>query len=342
MTRASAIDEGEGPAIAAARWHERLASDPRPADLEAFDSWRSADPANAAAFARIEWASALARSFGSEPDIMALRHETLARVVMRGHAAVPWRTVAGMAASLVLAGGMLWWTLSARPEPTAATGMAMIAEGPTRSFGTRVGERLNVVLEDGSELRLDTGTTVRMQYTAGARRLALVRGQALFDVAKAPARPFTVAVAGRTVTAHGTRFNVRYDERAMEVALVEGVVTVAKLGDKPAREVTMRPNDRLVATGRGVSVRHYADLGRFLSWTRGVIQFDDVPLADAVREFNRYNAVPVLLDARVGAIRISGSFPTHGSAGLAEAMQAAFPVRMHRSAGGQIFLSYRD
>lgn len=328
--------------IAASRWHERLGADPQPADQEAFEVWRSADPEHAAAFARLEQIVALGRSVGSEPEIMALRHETLARVVMRERTSLRWPVLTGLAASLVLAGGAMWWTMSVAPKPGPPLAAPKVVEATVRSFDTQVGERLNVTLEDGSQLHLDTGTTVQVQYTAETRRLTLMRGQAMFDVAKEPARPFIVAVAGRTVTALGTQFSIRYDDRSMAVALVEGVVKVAKPGDDPAHDVTMRPNDRLVADGQRVSLRHYDDLGRFISWTRGVVQFDNVTLSDAVRELNRYTATPLLVDARAGTIRISGSFPTNGSLAFAEAMQAAFPVRALRSAGGQIFLSYQD
>lgn len=336
------MEEQGDPMMAAARWHERLQTDSQPADLEAFETWRSADPDHAAAFARIEQIIALGQSIGSEPEIMTLRHETLARVVMRDRAPPRWPVLTGLAASLVIVGSMMWWTFPVPAERARTSAVARVVEAKVRSFSTSVGERRNITLEDGSLLRLDTGTTVQVQYTAGERRLALLRGQAMFDVAKAPARPFIVAVANRTVTAHGTRFSIRYDDRMMAVALVEGVVTVAKSGDKAADEVVMRPNDRLVANGQRVSLRHYDDLGRFTSWTRGFIQFDDVPLAEAVREFNRYTAVPVLLDEQAGAIRISGSFPVTGTLSFAEAVQAAFPVRVLRSASGQIFLSYRN
>jgi transmembrane sensor len=328
--------------IAALRWHECLGTDPQPADQDAFEIWRSADPEHAAAFARIEQIMALGQSVGSEPEIMALRHETLTRVVMRERTSLRWSVMTGLAASLLLAGGAMWWTLSVSPKPGTPPAAPKIVEATVRSFDTQVGERLNVTLEDGSQLHLDTRTTVQVQYTSAARRLTLMRGQVMFDVAKAPARPFIVAVAGRTVTALGTRFSIRYDDRTMAVALVEGVVTVGKPGDDPAHDVIMRPNDRLVADGQRVSLRHHEDLGRFISWTRGFVQFDNVALSDAVRELNRYTATPLLVDARAGTIRISGSFPTNGSLAFAEAMQAAFPVRAFRSAGGQIFLSYQD
>src|SRR3546814_2400669 len=65
-----------------------------------------------------------------------------------------------------------------------------------------------------------------VDYRARERIVRLVRGQALFDVAHAPDRPFSVIVAGRKVTALGTIFEVRFDKKRLKVTLLRGKVRI--------------------------------------------------------------------------------------------------------------------
>src|SRR5690606_22582752 len=68
-------------------------------------------------------------------------------------------------------------------------------------YATAVGERRTVTLEDGSVLVLNTNTAVEVRFRGNARRLALVRGEAQFDVRPDAQRPFTVTADGTAVTA---------------------------------------------------------------------------------------------------------------------------------------------
>jgi len=53
---------------------------------------------------------------------------------------------------------------------------------------------------------------------------------------------------------------------------------------------------------------HAVDVNAFTRWTTGRVEFDDVSLADAVREMNRYAAHPMVLeDDGVGRLRVSGA-----------------------------------
>src|SRR3546814_615721 len=93
-------------------------------------------------------------------------------------------------------------------------------------YRTAVGERLNVVLGDGSLVTLNTGTKLRVAFTSGERKVVLTRGQALFEVAKDAARPFVVEARGRRFVAVGTTFDVRVDSRRVQITMIEGTVKV--------------------------------------------------------------------------------------------------------------------
>lgn len=335
------IDDEAGLLMVAARWHDRLTSGT--VDLLVFQTWLNASPDHAQAYALVQQSWASARAQADEPEILAIRHETLARTVQEQPTPI-WR-YAGMAlaASLVLMLCATLWIYGGYGAPEKVQTASVIpAQAPFRTIGTKVGERLTITLEDGSKLYLDTDSSVKLRYTLQARQLVLEKGQALFDVAKDPSRPFTVTVGGRVVTAYGTRFNIKRSRQSVEVALIEGSVGVRPDGGQSDDGVRLRPNDRLVAYGDRVSVKHYSSLDRFLSWREGVVQFDNLSLADAVEELNRYLVDPIHIgDARVGAIRISGSFPVGSSAAFLEAVQFSFPAYVDRDRNGQIMLRYR-
>ncbi|NLS25747.1 hypothetical protein S2M10_07180 [Sphingomonas sp. S2M10] len=316
-------------ATEAALWHERLARNPEAAPPAAFERWRAADPAHAEAFAQIDAAHASARALAAHPELLALRQATATRVAVHRarSAARKQRAGAALAAlalvTLPLAG---WYAAEHRASAPA------VASSETKLFSTGVGQRLSMMLDDGSRLTLNTATSVRVAYTPTERHLILERGQAWFEVAKGQPRPFRVTAGAHDVIAHGTAFDVRLDADRTTVLLVEGKVTVGK--------VAMVPNDLLVARGDRLTLRHDGDARQIEAWREGLVVFADTPLAEAVAELNRYAPhALVVKDARAGAVRISGAFRTGESAAFAEALETSFPVQSVTRSDGTIELS---
>ena len=65
------------------------------------------------------------------------------------------------------------------------------ATGSTRRWHVKI-----VTLEDGSRVQLNAGTAIAKDFSGGQRRLTFLKGEALFEVAPDPSRPFTVEAAG--------------------------------------------------------------------------------------------------------------------------------------------------
>src|SRR5207248_2201360 len=126
-----------------------------------------------------------------------------ARTSRRNHR--PWLIAAGIAAAAVLAGGTLWQ--SARPgspvvhnatpslDPVLPTNP--LSQGEYRTASTRLGERQLLVLEDGTQVTLNTSSRVEVDYRGPLRRVNLLTGEALFRVAKNPNRAFVVTAGNR-------------------------------------------------------------------------------------------------------------------------------------------------
>nr|WP_274705084.1 FecR domain-containing protein [Sphingomonas sp. H160509] len=218
-------------------------------------------------------------------------------------------------------------------DATTTRPATQIADAPV--YRTATGQRLMVTLTDGSRLTLDTDSRVRVAYNDAERRLVLERGQALFEVAKHQPRPFVVTAGSQSVTAHGTAFDIRLDPGAVQVALVEGLVSVAAKGGH-AKPVAMVPDDVLTAAAGSVSLRHVPGIALALSsWSEGRLVFEDTTLRHAIAEMNRYGTPRIALaDTKAGDVRISGSFRTGEVQPFLDALQMGFPVTVARRADG--------
>ncbi len=315
-------------------------------DEDAFDRWL-AEPANAAAWDATEGPIAALSEVAAHPQVIAMRETALAA---RGHLARSVRRWTGWGAIAAgLAAGMLWLaapigTVSAPSAPIEATA------APIR-YATRIGERRDIRLPDGSQVALNTGSVVEVVYTAGRRDLRLLGGQALFRVARDPNRPFVVAAGDRRITATGTAFDVRLSEQGVvTVLMVEGHVTVeparreglARLIPAVARE-SLEAGEGLSAPPAGEVRIAMADVERATSWTRGRVIFRDDLLPAAVDEMNRYSSVRlVVADPRVATLRVSGVFSAESNENFIAALTAFYPVEATRQSPRVITLRWRD
>lgn len=219
---------------------------------------------------------------------------------------------------------------------------------PGTSYSTPVGGIVSVPMSDGSKVTLNTDSRIRLDLTETQRLVELQQGEAFFEVAKDPSRPFVVAAGPRRVVAVGTKFSVRREGDEVMVFVTEGRVRVEDVGPVDAAPVenvhdslqTLAAGSLARGDGGALLVQHDAlqEIERHLSWRAGYLLFRDTPLSEAVAEFNRYNLRKIVIDdPHVAEIRISGKFrPTQYEAFL-RLMQKGFAVQMYR-AGGNIVL----
>lgn len=196
----------------AAGWLVRFQSETLSvADRAAFERWRDRSAAHAAAWRRVE---DMLRSFGQVPP--ALGAHTLRRLdrLERPARRQVLRTVTG----LLLAGPAAW--LAWREVPWREW---------SADARTAIGERRQMLLADGTRLWLNTATAVDIQYSARQRLVWLRAGEILLTTGKDPApapRPFLVQTGLGSVQALGTRFMVRDEGAAIQVAVFEDAVEI--------------------------------------------------------------------------------------------------------------------
>lgn len=242
-----------------------------------------------------------------------------------------WLLLATVAASLlvVLVAGGLWWREATRVE--------------LGSWRTPLGVSKAVHLADGSTATLASDTELRTALSRHERDLYLARGEAFFDVAHDPSRPFVVHVDHYRVIAVGTRFDVRRDTDGLRVVVTRGLVRLQST-QSPGLAATALPAGSVASvTGDSIAVQQVPlnEARDELTWRRGYVVFHETPLAQAVDAFNRFNGRRIVIaDPSLDNLKVGGNFRLDNSAAFVRLLQAIFPVRAI-SRGDIILLSRR-
>lgn len=176
------------------------------------------------------------------------------------------------------------------------------------SFATRIGERQDIALPDGSRVILDAGSRLGVTFRLRSREVVLDAGRALFHVAPAHGRPFRVAAGHARIEDLHTVFDVHRDGERVAVTVVEGEVAVSLRGGV-THAVTLAPGQRTVVRADGVDSATAVDPAVATAWTRGELIFERTPLATVVETLRRYRAAPVEIAAsELAPLQVSGVF----------------------------------
>jgi transmembrane sensor len=197
------------------------------------------------------------------------------------------------------------------------------------TLSTQVGERREITLEDGSRVMLNTATRITEQYSERQRLMRLESGEAFFQVARQPGRPFVVRTADGEITALGTSFSVRSESDTTEITLVDGQVRV----DRGKEAHILKPGQRLILSSRTAPTIDRPAVEKVTAWRQGLIALDKTPLADAVMEMNRYSAVKLVVDPAIAAeIEVSGIFHAGDSRDFARGLAKSHGLRIVQGA----------
>jgi transmembrane sensor len=187
------------------------------------------------------------------------------------------------------------------------------------------GERLSVALPDGSRVLLAPGTKFTRPRRFARMREVELDGEAFFQVAPHPRRPFRVIAAGTVTRVLGTAFTVRAwsDADTVRVVVQTGRVSFGRSG----RTVALAAGEMATLTGGRLVRTVHTDLERALAWTRGRIVLENARLDRSVPLLERWlNVDIVLADSSVGARRITANLPADSTAAALEAIGVALGV----------------
>ena len=278
-----------------------------------------------------------------------------------------------------------------KPRYAAAAGLIAVAvAGALLSFGalrqwrqghfaysTAPGERKEFTLRDGSRVTLDADSALNVDFTPDHRSLRLARGEAFFQVAKDPARPFVVSASGTRVRAIGTEFDVRIGDRRMVVAVVEGAVQLtspttapspslsgaAGTGfgggdaqppdgrDRPPVDPSIETATRITA-GQAVAYADDKGVERLsnpdssslaTAWLGGRRQYRNEPLKDVLADVDRYTGKHIeVANTATGELQFTGTLDLNNSDAWLRALSIALPVTITSKPNGVLLVSLND
>ncbi|MBX7122471.1 MAG: FecR domain-containing protein [Opitutaceae bacterium] len=294
--------------------------------------WLEADPRHRAAVGYLDaaWNTLAKPARAGAGDRFARQIDALASERFRRRG----RMLATLAAVVVFMGlGAFFWT---RPAP---------ARAPSESLA-RVLVPRQQALPDGTIVDLKENARITLDYSPAIRRVALVSGEAHFEVMPDAARPFVVSAGGVNVRAVGTAFVVRRDDAEIEVLVTHGKVSV----EKPVAEEQIQPTSVPLASldaGRMVvvdiaipgtlpvvSTIETEELNRRLAWRSPRLEFSRTPLTEAIELMNHHapRGAPrlVVTNPSVGTLRISGIFRADNIEAFVHLLEGTLDVKAVR------------
>jgi transmembrane sensor len=297
------------------------------------------------------------------PDILAL----LSELIPAGPEPMErtsWRSYLATAAQLTIATLLVAWAFSGwQPQFrmqrwTHVQGSHVMRRAVMAhdKYFTDVGERGDVQLADGSHVTLNTNTRMTVAFMQSVRQVNMPYGEATFQVAADPKRPFVVQAGNRRFEALGTNFNVRVlTPDNVKLTVTEGNVKVfyTRIPDEDIPAIA-RLHANMVNDDTTVGALHTAlvepglqfvrkigaaDADSLLAWQQGLLRFNGDSLEDVLAEMDRYTHTQFVLgDERLRNVRIGGSFRTGDVAGLLRSLRKDFRIDWRPDGPGRVVL----
>ncbi|MEK7918871.1 FecR domain-containing protein [Burkholderia contaminans] len=208
-------------------------------------------------------------------------------------------------------------------------------------FSSAIGEQVDVALDDGSHVRLNTATSIQFVNRLRSREVTMLEGEALYAVKHDSLRPFHVIAGATDIRDVGTRFSVRVRPADVDVAVLEGRVELSLRSGGPV--VDLDANEAARATGTQiVEVSDSQEFDAMVSWKDRRLQFDGTPLSGVVHELQRYRVARIVLADNVAArFRVTGGFSISDPDVLLRSLPMVAPVTVKFQPDGTAVIASR-
>lgn len=303
-------------ADAAADWLTVLMSGEVGAEeQQQWTAWRQAHADHEAAWQHIEAVTGRMKALGPRPAYTALT------AYGAGQSASAARR---RATRLLLWGGLA--TGAGLLASRSATWQAQVAD-----YRSATGEQRRLVLDDGTQLLLNTGSALNLRFDATERRLMLLAGEIMVTTAHAlgtaaDPRPLLVETAQGSIRSLGTRFTVRQHADHTEVAVLESAVEI-RCRDGAGSTRLLRAGEQTRFSRSAIDAPRAAD-AQTQAWTRGQLQADEQRLDDFLAELGRYRTGLLRVDPQVAGLRLSGVFPLGDTDRILSTLPSVLPVQV--------------
>jgi transmembrane sensor len=205
----------------------------------------------------------------------------------------PWKVFLGAAISVLILLAIVWFVYDSMRSSVV--------------YQTEIGEQRVVALDDGTLAMINTGSELRVDRK-NQRHVTLKRGEAQFQVAHG-ATAFVVDIPGSSAITTSAKLNVRIDPQRVSVGVIAGSAEV-----RTATQSIIVQSGQSVASINSGEFREDAapPLLYAREWPAHRLSFEDRPLDEVAREFNRYHRNKlVIVSHRIEGQRVTGRFDIH-------------------------------
>jgi ferric-dicitrate binding protein FerR (iron transport regulator) len=231
----------------------------------------------------------------------------------------------GNKAILTLSGGRQVILDSASEDTVLTEGAAIVAGAKGRlaynpgnqadatvvynTLTTPRGGQYQLTLPDGSRVWLNAQSSITYPTAfTGPDRTVSITGEAYFEVAQNPSKPFKVTAAGETINVLGTAFNINAyaDEVIAKTTLLEGSIAVDP--NDVNRRFILKPGQQAwismeKTTSKGevpaAAIYNGADLTQVMAWKNGLFAFNNADLPTVMRQLSRWYNVDVKYEGNI-------------------------------------------
>lgn len=195
----------------------------------------------------------------------------------------------------------------------------------TADYTTAIGETRSLQMADGSDITLNTDTSLDIEYTLQERIIKLHAGEVYIETARdVQNRPFYVFTKHGRLQALGTKFVVRVEQDASYIGVTEGAVEITPAGAAP---LVIQAGQESTFTKSLIHAASAMDPNA-TSWLDGVLYADDMPLKDFIKLLSRYRRGVINCDKAAEDVRISGAFLLKDTDKILETIQSTRPLKI--------------
>lgn len=203
-------------------------------------------------------------------------------------------------------------------------------------YSTHMGQRAEFTLADGTQLTLNTNSSVDVRYSLLKREIVLNHGEIYLITghdtdAWFGHRRFWVDTAQAKFEAIGTRFSVYQHANTTQLHVAEGVVAI-RVAQQP--EVRAYASDTYRMQGVAAApVKTGTRHSDPIAWVEGVVIAKQMRLESLMSELARYQPLPLSYEDDTGNLTVSGVFQLNRDDPAEHALQTlshTLPIRITR------------
>jgi len=226
----------------------------------------------------------------SVDDVVAFRPRSAARRI------ISYSAIRIAAAILLLVGvSFIMWYITSKPTTITTIATAGIEK---------------VLLDDGTIVWLHPGSKLTSYSDKEISRHVELTGQALFEVAKDPAHPFTIACGEITARVLGTSFNIKSVDQRIELEVLTGKVNLSSSSDSVGVDVLA--NEKAFYSLAGELEKAQIDsteVPTIIAGTEYNMEFENTPMVQVFTKIEKKFNVKLTIDNdQINKCRITADF----------------------------------